>query len=196
MNVPFVKRMTQHTSGGTSAALQRFSATMLRPLSVWDFFQRAHRSLCYDRLWAENIIRNTVINKTNIIERQENALLLLTSVSVQYSVCSEPVLPVLCLLFTFIVNSQGSISNISCCVSFMKFISFSLFAVSLVLPDPGCFLRATVRWWVFLLHDTTRLTRPGLLPERLTGNLGRGELLKWSVEKHITTCTGFNRKYE
>lgn len=95
----------------------------------------------------------------------------LTSLRVWYSACSEPVPPVLWLLSTFSENSQGSMSNISCCMSCMQFISFSLLVASQVLTGPGCFLRVTARWWVFLLHDTTRFTLPGLFPERLTGYL-------------------------
>lgn len=173
-----------HTSGSMSVALQHFSATMLKLLSVSDFSQRAHQSLYYDPLWAEKHglaqidyayqkNRSSLKNR-NIWNRNTvwAVIVCLTSVSVEQSVCSEPVLPALWLLLTFSGNSHGSMSNISCCMSCKQFISFSLFVASWVLPDPSCFLQATVRWWVFLLHDTIRLTLPGLLPERLIGYLG------------------------
>lgn len=92
-----------------------------------------------------------------------------TSLSVLQSSCLEWLSAALCFFSTFTGKSQWFRSNP--CV---QFTSFSLFAASAGLLLPVCFLRATIRWWVFLLQDTTRLTRPGMFPERLPGCLGAG----------------------
>lgn len=111
-----------------------------------------------------------------------------TSVSVLQSSWPEEVSAALCFLLTFTCKSQGFVSNICCGTPCVQFAAFSLFAASEDLPFPVCFLRATVRWWVFLLQDTTRLTRPGMFPERLAGCLGGGDLKNVDNKQTQSTC--------
>ena len=112
--------------------------------------------------------------------KQQQKILFQTSPWVKQSVCLEPVPPPWCLL-TFKGNSQGSTLNISWPVSSSSMhvrgsVSrtwFSLLPAPHGLQAAAGFLRTTTRWWVFLLHDTTRFARPVLLVllGQVAGNL-------------------------